>query len=74
MSDKFEEAYRRARGKVGATAWRQLSDKEQEEAVAAELRRIEDEGNGETGGGDNQSGRGGSAPVPQILNRRAPAT
>ena len=43
MSEKFEEAYRRARAKIGAAAWRRLSNAEQEAAVAAELRIIEGE-------------------------------
>jgi hypothetical protein len=43
MSDKFEEAYRRARRKVGEAAWRLLTSAEQEAAVAAELRAMADE-------------------------------
>jgi hypothetical protein len=43
MSDKFKEAYERARRKVGARAWRRLSNEEQEEAVAAALRALEEE-------------------------------
>jgi len=43
MSDKFEEAYRRARGKFGAEAWHRLPDEEREQAVAAELRNLGEE-------------------------------
>ena len=59
MSDKFEEAYRRARRKVSAAAWRRLSDAEKEEAVAAELRALEEKPPGETCGSDDQSDGGG---------------
>jgi hypothetical protein len=54
MSDKFEKAYRRARRKVGAEAWRRLSNEEQEEAVAAELRAL-DEPRGESCESGDQS-------------------
>ncbi len=36
-------AYRRARDKIGEAAWGLLSDKEREDAVASELRAMEDE-------------------------------
>ena len=64
MSDKFEEAYRCARRKVGAAAWRRLSDEEQEEAVAAELRALEEEQHGENceDGDDNHSNGGEHKP------------
>jgi len=52
MTDKFEEAYRRARRKIGAAAWRRLSDEEREEAVAVELRALEEDSRDENGDRD----------------------
>lgn len=72
MSDKFEEAYRRARRKAGAATWRLLSDKQQEEAVAAELRALEAEPPGESHGDDDHSNghsNGGGSP-PRSGTRR----
>jgi hypothetical protein len=43
MSGSFQAAYRRARQKIGEAAWALLSTKEREEAVARELRAIEEE-------------------------------
>jgi hypothetical protein len=53
-SDRFEEAYRRARRKIGPDCWRHLTNEEQEAAVAEELRILSEE-NGEPSGGDKLS-------------------
>ena len=42
MSDDFTRAHQRARRKIGE-AWPLLSDEEQEEAVAREMRALEEE-------------------------------
>jgi hypothetical protein len=43
MSDTFQMAYRRARQKIGEAAWPLLSNDQQAEAVAKELRALEAE-------------------------------
>ena len=62
MSDRFEEAYRRARRKVGSVAWRQLSNEQQEATVATEMRALEEEQPGEDCGGSDHSNGGGGVP------------
>jgi hypothetical protein len=51
MSGNFQAAYRRAREKIGETAWALLSNKEREDAIARELREIDAERSGGSGGG-----------------------
>jgi hypothetical protein len=44
MSDNFQAAYRRARQKIEIDAWPLLSDQQQEQAIAAELKAIDARG------------------------------
>jgi hypothetical protein len=54
MSGTFQAAYRRARDKIGEAAWALLSDKEREDAVASELRAMEEERRRQPGGDTKQ--------------------
>ena len=56
MPDRFQTAYKRAREKAGLDTWPLLSDREQAEAVAAELRILDAEGVEEQGKGDDGKG------------------
>jgi hypothetical protein len=51
MSGTFQAAYRRAREKIGDAAWALLSEREREDAVASELRAIEEERRRQPGSG-----------------------
>ena len=62
MTNKFEEAYRRARRKIDAAAWQRLTNEEREEAVAAELRTLEEELRDKNGDDDAPSNDSGHAP------------
>ena len=44
MSEYFPAAYRRAQQKIGTAAWSLLTEDQQAEAVAEELRLLEEEG------------------------------
>jgi hypothetical protein len=47
MSDDFQEAYKRAREKYDDAAWARLSDQDRAEAVARELRDLDNKDTGD---------------------------
>jgi hypothetical protein len=50
MPDRFQVAYQRAREKAGLDRWALLPIDERERALAEEMRKLDDEANGDQSG------------------------